>query len=168
MRCYEKHVTSRISYHRRETFRSVSHRNKSRERELSVSTCPAMQGLSPVQGERVEISSSSSNSERTRPEDRFSSIDRVSPAKVNRIRFARRANTHLSMFGWLSLFMSWTSLSMFGLFAGSWFILSTITWLVTLWVTWKTMRTARLVTYNVTRGHIVQLLTLDHTRQVHT
>lgn len=59
----------------------------------------------------------------------------VSPAKVNRIRFSRL--THLSMFGWLSLFMSWTSLSIFGLFAASWFILSTITWLVTLWVTWK-------------------------------
>lgn len=59
-------------------------------------------------------------------------VSRVSLcAKVDRIR------THLSMFGWLSLFISWTSFNMFGLFAGSWFIFRTITWLVTLWVTWK-------------------------------
>lgn len=44
------------------------------------------------------------------------------------------------MFGWLSLFMSCTSLSMFGRFAGSWFILRTITCSVTLWVTWKKVK----------------------------
>jgi len=92
-----------------------------------------------------------------RPSDFLRSQNEVSPAKVNRIRFL----THLSMFGWLSLFISWTSLSIFGLFAASWFILSTITWLVTLWVTWK--NEANTEVSNILRYAVTLLLTLDHT-----
>lgn len=69
--------------------------------------------------------------------------------------------THLSMFGWLSLFISWTSLSIFGLFAASWFILSTITWLVTLWVTWK--NETNMEVSDILRYAVALLLTLDHT-----
>lgn len=45
--------------------------------------------------------------------------------------------TNLKMFEWDSRFSSCTSRNMFGRFDLSWFILSTITWPVVLWVTWK-------------------------------
>lgn len=45
---------------------------------------------------------------------------------------------YLSMFGWQSRFMSWTSLSMFALLLLSLFIFRAMTWSEARWRTWKT------------------------------